>query len=154
MRNAILTLLAFTLLSTVASAASRQDVAVVAEMVGDTTVPALLRKQRYIGDEYMGDVLVIIEEGKRYTFLYRVEIDDPKSTVLDIWVRPDGTTAERDLNLMIDSGIDGEVDVGNGFLKPGLNYGEAWTKKAQDYWQVRYDAAITAALQYKKRMAK
>ena len=152
--------LAFTAITGTAHAASQSDVAEVAAMVTDTTVPVLVRHSLFVNGEFEGTEIVFIQDGMRYT-LYnsgqRISPRDPNSAWLAVWMRPEGTQGVASLVTFSDSAFDGDVDegvIGRGgrvYYSSDVdpNIAAQGAQYRADY-QRRYDEAIAAALRYKR----
>jgi hypothetical protein len=149
--------------ATAAEAASPIDVAKVAAMVTDASVPVLLRQKEYVNGEYLGDTIVFVQGGHRYTIYNAPKIVGRGYTVpgmLSVWVRKNGTAGQRMVDGFTDQDFDGSVNFGldgadRKLFEGGMDsYDGPKGLAFRSYWQRQYDAAIHAALAYRRSVRK
>lgn len=137
------------------------DVAAVTDMITDDATPFMFKEET--GEEEVLDLTVVFKEGgMRYTARLMVRDASEDDRVLTFSIRKDGSTAPTLLQTVSDVNADGEVDYGMDGMGQKV-FQSANPDDAQitptgsehkAYWQEQYNAAIVAAINYKKRMSK
>ena len=134
----------------------------VAAMVLDPSMPVLMRRHEVFNGQPMGTTVVFVHKGKRYSLYHsseRITPENPNSAWLSFWVRRNGTSGQHNMLSFTDNGFNGKVNFGiDGLRQRYFNSGDRHSPAAglehQAFWQKELDAAIKAALDYKRRVTK
>lgn len=151
-------------LPSTAQAASPHDVAEVVQMVKDTKITAMARHTKIVGTNKVPETtMVFVWLGTRYTLEFsdlqtkNVPGFAPKEPWLTVYTIPEGAKSRDQLLQMVDYGLDGSVEHGRDMSMERL-YGElglwegvrAEGLQHRSWWQEQYNAAIAAAIAYKR----
>jgi hypothetical protein len=162
MKTRMFLILGLLLMPFCAQAATANDVSRVIGCMKTHTCKHLMASKSY-ASPLSGEQIVFVQGGKRYTLYWTGDYDNinnrpslPTDQFLSVWVRPDGTQNTKAVDGFSDNGVDGSVNFGfkgdspnpsGKFFEDGTDGSEAKGTEFRDYWQDRYDQAITAAVQ-------